>query len=126
MTCTWAATRGWHKSSTKNLQRCSPNKQKTIWHHLSIPLLTFLADICRTDSRSSSAVPDQKIFGAHLVLNILQTEILFPTTMMKGNMLIFASLCWLLCWNHVDSMTIHFKSLSMEVNQRRDNIILKE
>ncbi|XP_053275054.1 T-cell ecto-ADP-ribosyltransferase 1 [Pleuronectes platessa] len=46
--------------------------------------------------------------------------------MMKGNMLIFASLCWLLCWNHVDSMTIHFKSLSMEVNQRRDNIILKE
>ncbi|XP_062244678.1 ecto-ADP-ribosyltransferase 5-like [Platichthys flesus] len=46
--------------------------------------------------------------------------------MMKGNMLIFASLCGLLCWNHADSMTIHFKSLSMEANQRRDNIILKE
>ncbi|XP_035036921.1 ecto-ADP-ribosyltransferase 5-like [Hippoglossus stenolepis] len=46
--------------------------------------------------------------------------------MMKGNMLIFASLCGLLCWNHVDSMRIHFKSLPMEVNQRRDNIILKE
>nr|XP_019939400.1 PREDICTED: ecto-ADP-ribosyltransferase 5-like [Paralichthys olivaceus] len=46
--------------------------------------------------------------------------------MMKCNMLIFASLCGLLYWNHVDSMRIRIKSVPMEVNQGHDNIILKD